>query len=292
MSLQIRPPNLALQEPNASRIPHALLFICQFVALALPPFRGRRTIFCISIIYLAIQAHLNPHFTNNVGLAQPFTIAWSYYMNTLAKLIFSGPEGPEAHFWHTDKPKKEALGYGAFGLKKIRWAVVLVFNQRGIRWNFQVKNVPDEATKSRVGFLARQAYQFVKCMLIADLLFQLAPRLFFTPPNGQVGQVDSKYLTLRHPDWRWSFAKAFVFGATPYFMLSMQYAQFAFVAVLFGFSKPEVEHTILSLVWGMDTKNFHQDWPSPFGRLADVTTVRGFWGKYWHQQLRYVSLCF
>jgi hypothetical protein len=31
-----------------------------------------------------------------------------------------------------------------------------------------------------------------------------------------------------------------------------------------------------------------QDWPPLMGRLRDVSTVRNFWGKFWHQQLRRV----
>ncbi|CAG8972407.1 hypothetical protein HYALB_00007161 [Hymenoscyphus albidus] len=266
MSIHSAQPNSTLHEPDSSFIPHILLFAIQFVALASPPFRGRRTLFSTAIIILAVHVHIHPHFTNNVALAQPFTIAWSYYMNTLAKLLFSHNPGPEFNYWRMDQPPREALSYTAFSAKKILWAITLVFNQRGIPWNFQIKHVPSASTTKRASFLAKQAFEFLKCFFIADLLFELNTRLF-TPPDGRVGWVDSQNLTLRHPDFRWNFVKAFVFGATPYFMLSMQYAQFAFFAVLFRLSKPE-------------------DWPPPFGRLADVTTVRHFWGKYWHQQLR------
>jgi hypothetical protein len=34
--------------------------------------------------------------------------------------------------------------------------------------------------------------------------------------------------------------------------------------------------------------NQQQDWPNPFGTLRSTTTVRDFWGKFWHQQLRYM----
>lgn len=119
---------------------------------------------------------------------------------------------------------------------------MLVFNQRGIRWNFQIKNVPASPKEPKSKFLARQALQFGKCMLIADLLFELTKRWMFTPNGAALGELNSKYLTLWHPDLRWSFAKALVFGATPYFMLSMQYAQFSFLAVFLGLSKPEVRY--------------------------------------------------
>ena len=101
-----------------------------------------------------------------------------------------------------------------------------------------MKNVPLAHRGSKGGFLALQAWTFVKCLLIADVLFQLSARLFFTDQDGHVGTLSSHHLTLRHADWRWSFTKALAFGAMPYFMLSMQYAQLAFLAVLLGVSSP------------------------------------------------------
>jgi hypothetical protein len=168
-----------------------------------------------------------------------------------------------------DKSAKEASGYAAFGWKKTVWAFNLIANQRGIRWNHQIKNVPAQSPKSKAKFLFDQLYRFFQCMLYADLLFELTRRLSFTTPDGKVGALNSKHLTMRDADWRWSFVKTFIFGATPYWMLSMQYAQFAFISVLAGLSKPE-------------------DWPNPFGSLAFTGTLRDFWGKFWHQQLRHV----
>jgi hypothetical protein len=161
-------------------------------------------------------------------------------MATLAKLLFSDDPGPEVNYWRSDKPVNEAAGYRGFGWRKLRWAMALALNQRGVRWNHQVKNVPKTPQPSTSRFLAYQAFQFVKCLLVADLLFELTRRLIFTTPDGRVGHMNSKYLTLRHGNWGWSFARALVFGSTPYFMLNMQYAQFAFLGVLSGLSKPEV----------------------------------------------------
>jgi hypothetical protein len=247
-------PNTTFREPTSSITPHVALYLVQFIALASPPFRGRRVLFSSAIIALAIQSQLNPHFSNNVAIVQPFTIAWSYYMATLAKLLFSDPPGPEASYWRIDRPAKEALSYAAFGWRKLVWSVMLVFNQRGVRWNHQVKNVPalpQTLRSSKTKFLLYQAWQFGKCMMVADLLFELTRRLMFTTPDGRVGDMNSKYLTLDHADWRWSFAKALVFGSTPYFMLSMQYAQFAFVAVLLGLNKPEVLEIYACLCKGL-----------------------------------------
>jgi hypothetical protein len=240
MASSTNTPNLIFREPTGAILPHVSLYIIQFIALAAPPFRGRQLIFSAVIIGLAIQVHLNPHFTNTVPLAQPFTIAWSYYMATLAKLLFSDPPGPEANYWRKTKSPKEALAYTGFGWRKIVWAIGLVVNQRGVRWSHQVKNTPAMKSQSRGRFLVAQAVKFGECVLVADLLFQLWRRLFYTAPDERIGEMDSKYLTLHHKSYIWSFFKALVFGSTPYFMLSMQYAQCSFIAVLLGISRPQV----------------------------------------------------
>ena len=114
-------PALALLPPTASIIPHIALYVVQIFALLFHPSKGRNHVFSILITGLAVYAHLHPHFTNDPGVAQPFTIGWSYYMATLAKLLFSGPSGPEAKYWHADRPQAEALSYSAFGWQKLRW---------------------------------------------------------------------------------------------------------------------------------------------------------------------------
>ncbi|KAK8105170.1 aminotransferase GliI [Apiospora kogelbergensis] len=261
------PASPRLRDPSSSIIPHVALYVVQVLALASPPSRSRNYVFAALIAGLCLYTQFHPHFSNDPGLVQPFTIAWSYYLDTLSKLLFSGPRGPEAAFWRLDRSRQEAVGYKAFGWKKLRWALSLILNQRGARWNYQVKNVHPVQSKKRAAFLALQAWNFAKCILISDLLFSLSRRLFYTTPDGLVGAVNSHDLTLRHPDWRWSFARALVFGALPYFMLTMQYSLLAFVGVVTGLTRP-------------------MDWPPIFGPISEVTTVRSFWGKYWHQQLR------
>ena len=145
--------------------------------------------------------------------------------------------------------------YGAFGYQKLRWAVALMFNMRGIRWNHEVKNVRKPTQRSITTFLFTQLLALVYYGLIADLIVQLGIRWFYTTDDGLVGILNSKYLTLRHPDWRWSFAKAFVFGATPYYICCMQYTIFSIPAVLLGLSKPEVSKIQIArnFTWNTDT---------------------------------------
>lgn len=252
---------------TGSIVPHILVYVVQLLALASAPFRGRRALFSTLIVGLVIVSQINPRFTNNIALAQPFTISWSVYISTLEKILFSADLGPEASFWHQDRAAKEAVSYSAFGIRKLRWALVIMLNQRGVRWNFEVKNTPKATIFGRWSFLKLQTLNLIYYILMADLMCQLSIRLFYTAPSGETGLLDSKYLTLTHSDWRWSLLKAFVFGATPYYMCCFQYTIFSIPAVLLRLSKAE-------------------DWPPIFGQLKDATSVRKFWGQYWHQTIR------
>lgn len=232
-------PNTLLRDPIGSMMPHVLLMAIQLLALAGPPFRYRRELVAVATLGLGVTYLSRPHFTNDFGLAQPFSMAWSTYLATLEKLAADG--GPEACFWRIDKPTQEALSYPAFSWQKIRWALVMIFNMRGIRWNYQVKNVPPAPERGRRWrFLLNQVVALGYYMLMTDIFSQLGIHLFYTAPDGKVGAVNSKFVTLASPNLGWSFLKTLAFGTMPYYMIQTQYTAFSILAVLSGLSKPEV----------------------------------------------------
>ncbi|KXX77983.1 hypothetical protein MMYC01_201731 [Madurella mycetomatis] len=269
-------PNLDLRDPHPipGPWPHYALMALHTVLLAGPDFRHRRTVATVGTIALMSVCWIRANFTTDFGFAQPFSIAWSTYLATLEKIVLL-PRGatPESSFWRIDRPAREATSYAAFGLSKIRWALTLIFNMRGVRWNYQVKNVPPVSAGrrlvSRTDFLLRRAAMAVYYLVMADLASQAAVTVLYTNEATLVrGQVDSKYLHLR--DGRsavWSFLRAVVFGVQPYYMLQLQYAVLSLLAVSVQLSQPT-------------------DWPPIFGDLAETTSVRDFWGRYWHQTLR------
>ncbi|KAF2690569.1 hypothetical protein K458DRAFT_287911 [Lentithecium fluviatile CBS 122367] len=255
-------------KPEGSITAHILLYLFQILAFVSSNFPGRRYLFTGILLALFIESQRNLHFTNNLGLAQPFCIQWSFLLASLEKLILSGKEGPEAHFWRPDHGIQEALQYPPFGFAKIGWAVMLLLNQRGVGWNHQVKNVPVAPETTKSAFLKTRIWQLFKSFLMADLLFQLGIRIFYTNyATGLVGNLDTKHITLAYKNPLWNPVALFVFAATPYFALTAQYTLFSILSVLIGFGSP-------------------QDWPPMFNPIGTATTVRSFWGKYWHQVVR------
>ena len=262
-------PNTIYNEPTGYILPHILLCAAQFFALLCPPFRGRNALFSATIFLLVIWSHFNAHFTNDPSAAQPFALLWPNYMGVVEKLLFSGPGGPESAYWRIDRPPREAMEYAAFSWKKLRWAAVLVTNLRGVRWNWEVKNVsklqpkhrhPQNRQRFLIDKLCLTAYYF----LAADIVNQLWIHIFYTPRGGYPGMLDSKYLTLRDEDWRWRIAKSWLWGQLPYLFINFQYAIGSVVFVGLGISAPE-------------------DWPPIFGPLSAATSVRNFWGVFWQQ---------
>ncbi|KAL5364128.1 putative toxin biosynthesis protein [Aspergillus floccosus] len=260
--------NFVFTEADGSIVPHLLLFAVQMAALAAPAFPGRRSICCFAIVVLAITANLN-RFTDDPGLAQFFSLAWPHYLSVLEKLWFSASPAPERFFWRIDRPEQEGRLMRPFGFSKLVWAFVIWFNLRGIRWNYQVKNIPEgpPPTQGKWAFVRGRVIAFIRLLLMADVLSQLATTNFYTSPDGSVGAVNSRYLTTRHSSFACQVYRTASVGLIPYTFMNLQYVGGAILWVTLGISQPA-------------------DWPPFFGKLSQVTSVRAFWGKYWHQMIR------
>jgi len=233
-------PNRELQEPSGTITPHILLVILQLLALSSPKFPGRRMISTLSITGLAILSQLNSPFTQELSAAQPWSLMWPHYLSTLEKILFSGPKGPESTFWHINQPIGEASDFPAFSFAKVKWAAAIIVNLRGIGWNYQVKNIPKQSRFSKRSFLMWQCVDFVRLLLITDVLLQLSTHMFLTSAEGEIGAMNTKYATVRHKDLHWGFIKALVFGAGPYFFISLQYVACSIIAVSLGFGEAKV----------------------------------------------------
>ncbi|EMD58400.1 hypothetical protein COCSADRAFT_176603 [Bipolaris sorokiniana ND90Pr] len=256
---------MLLKPTSGTSTPHLLLVFAQIFFLSSSPFPLRRPLAITTLTGLAIWAQLSP-WTHNPGTANFAALAWPHWLATIEKFLNHTPN-PESALWPVDKQPGVALTWPAFGWRKLKWSVSLILNLRGIRYNFQVKNVPKTRfwSSERTGtlrFLTWQVVELALFMLMGDLVAQLSIRLFFPTPG-----LDSMTLTIRDANWTASFGKALVFGAGPYFFINMQYILASIVCVGLGINRPE-------------------DWPPLFGRLAEATTVRSFWGKFWHQMIR------
>ncbi|KAL2840410.1 membrane bound O-acyl transferase family-domain-containing protein [Aspergillus pseudoustus] len=147
---------------------------------------------------------------------------------------------------------------------------------RGIGTSYEVKNIKhgSETNASRVSFLTRNLLIIVAKYLFLDLILYkpLTPEdanryfpegseyLFFRPDNlAPVTALDvAKNLAIA----------LFTCGPTGTWYIDLQYRVVSVISVALGLSTPE-------------------EWPVLFGSITETYTVRGFWGKYWHQLFRW-----
>ena len=233
--------NFVYTPADGSIVPHILLFLVQMAALSAPVFSGRKVLFSTLIIGLAVASHLN-RFTTDPGLAQFFSLAWPHYLSVLEKIVFASRPGPEKTLWRVDRQRYEALAMRPFGMSKLVWAFVIWFNLRGIRWNFQVKNIPEGPPpgQTRWSFVAKQFLAFMRLLLMADFFSRLGRLNFYTAADGSIGSLNSRYLTTRHPSPACQLYRTATVGIIPYTFMNLQYVGGALLWVALGISKPEV----------------------------------------------------
>ncbi|KAI0530151.1 hypothetical protein GGR58DRAFT_525235 [Xylaria digitata] len=195
--------------PTGSAYPHMLLALSIPLAFASPRFPGRSLFFSCVIITLAISTQINPHFTNNPGIAQPFCQLWLVWYSALEKLLLStrGSRvagkpviGPESLFCRNGRAAREAEGMTGFSPAKIIWALGLTINFRGSGWNFFVKNVPTLTPTER-----SSRFRFL----------------------------------ISHPDFGWRLTKTVIWGPLFYYFLSFQYNMLSLFAIATTLSEPE-----------------------------------------------------
>lgn len=261
-------PNVELIPALGSIYPHLALVAIQIIALNVAVSPGQRKLFALAIAGIAVAAQLN-RFSQDVATANMFALAWPHYLSTLEQMLFSGPKGPAGDLWRLDRPVQEALSFSTFSLQKIKWAILLLLNLRGIDWTHQTQNIPKRGPRyaSRARFLLVQCIELFGVFLMADLVSQLSIRLNFTAPNGSVGTLNSKCITLRDPNPCWSFLKVLVYGSGPYYFINFQYIVCSIIAVGLGFSQPKVSDRHLSdisTINGISTRigrRYLANWP-------------------------------
>ncbi|KAI8632625.1 membrane bound O-acyl transferase family-domain-containing protein [Xylariaceae sp. FL1651] len=261
---------VGLREPKGSITPHLFLLACQVALLAGPRFRGRRHLACGLVVGLAVACHMN-QFTQNLALANLFSLAWPHYLTTFINFAFASYDGPEADLWPVDDAPRVATTWAAFSGRKVSWALSTMINLRGVQWSYEVPHLPRRVSEGvrepRAKFLLLQLVDLGWMLLMSDMISRLGLKLFFTDPATGSIHLNSRFLTLRSSNPLWSIAKAFIFGAGPYFFINAQYVACSVLAVALGLGAPK-------------------DWPPLFGKLSEAWTVRRFWNRFWHQMIR------
>ena len=224
--------------------PHILLVATQILALTLPPFSHRATVFVIFIVLFAIWSYydlLNVEPTDTdlhspkkhipIDILLPLLSQWPWYLSTIEKLLFSLPE---RDYWRLHRQPAEALTLS--WPAKFKWAVALYCSPRGVGWNFRVRGVPRyTGPKSRPGFILNQLGWLTVCAVGIDAMGFYTREYYFAGREGGRAGVTSY-----SSNWARSAVNALHGLFTPYFGLNIAYGQIAILCVGLGLDDPEV----------------------------------------------------
>ena len=223
---------------------HVLLLAIQILALTLPPFQHRATVFAVLIVCLVALTYndildtkptdVDLHSPANhvpVDIILPILSQWPWYLGTLGKLLFSLPE---RDYWRLNHQRGEALALS--WRAKLKWAVALYSSPRGVGWNFRVKGVPASMKpQSRPGFILNQSVWLSVCALGFDAMGYYTRVYYF---GGR--EWGKEGVTSYSNNWGRSAVNAFHGFFTPYLGLNIAYSQIAIASVGLGLNDPEV----------------------------------------------------
>ncbi|KAI0313951.1 membrane bound O-acyl transferase family-domain-containing protein [Amylostereum chailletii] len=168
----------------------------------------------------------------------------------LAAICFLWIEKPldELRYERDSKPPREMSIS-----RRVYWAFCLDHSVRAVGWTHQVKNVPPRPRTRPGAFVGRCLLRAILNYLMAD-----AANTYIRAVEGFLPQSYALHS---------SIITAWVIAT--YTMTNVQYFVLAVLCVALHLSHPE-------------------DWPDAYGRAVDAFTLRNFWGKVWHQNLRRV----
>ncbi|EJT96882.1 hypothetical protein DACRYDRAFT_119709 [Dacryopinax primogenitus] len=144
-------------------------------------------------------------------------------------------------------------------LARAEWAIGLLFlNPRGIGWNFEPRHaLPPHPEEGRLDFVLRQAQRGVLAFLWFDLMGTIARTDTALQVGGSVLNQGLGGRAMYTVWWFTTVSSGFI----------VSHSMLAAFSVGLGIYQPS-------------------DWPNLFGGVKYMYTLRKFWGRGWHHNLR------
>ncbi|KAH8661568.1 hypothetical protein BGZ60DRAFT_517299 [Tricladium varicosporioides] len=258
-----------LQLPPLGVILYFLPLPISLLSLWSPPFKFRRPLSILAILIPLFAAQHYP-FTDDTNQRFSLFMAWYIYLGVVAKFLPSSP--PEMRYWRKGHVREEALlmdTKSSFSIEKLRWAIGLLCSQRGVGWNFQTKGTPSIPSslrhQTRAQFLLQSLKDSMVAFVVLDLFgWYICAMHFSGPIRGEMTMWNLK-------GWE-RLVVVGMLGVQSRFANEIMYSWVSGAGVLLG-SDPS-------------------EWPPFFGSLTESTTLRYFWGGFWHQGIRYILQSF
>ncbi|KAJ9326882.1 hypothetical protein DTO027B5_4708 [Paecilomyces variotii] len=179
-----------------------------------------------------------------------------------------------------DLIREKLAGPLSMGLRaRIDAALKIVQNTRGIGTSWQVKGTPshpafyepNRRSPDRGAYVLRQMVILIWQYLLLDAVTVPLKRMSVEDRAREMGP-GTEWLFWNASPEQWT--RKFKTGVIGWFVIARliidsNHRLFSIVAVGIGGSSPEL-------------------WPPFFGSMWDAYTIRGFWGTFWHQSLRWI----
>ncbi|KAF9459745.1 membrane bound O-acyl transferase family-domain-containing protein [Collybia nuda] len=154
--------------------------------------------------------------------------------------------------------QQESIENASFGAR-LRWALTLFFNPRGVGWSHEPKGIlPLGSHLSRGRFILSQLIWSAIYLVLIDIVHFINVHTSVFKPES----IPTASLT-----WHLRVLGVILSGLRATSYLSFLHALLSIICVATSISEPK-------------------GWPHLFGKWGDAYTVRKFWGRTWHQDLR------
>ena len=236
--------------------PSLYLQTAYFLFIITPLFPRKSGRICIILPLLIILAVIYPCFTTG-NFSDDYNQFFPLVTLPLAFLDFfvlSPLEGDDVRFLKPPQPGKEATGVSesdcSTAWEKLKWALRLVTNMRGVGWNWQVKGVPEHSNSG-----LRRFDFVVKYLILAGRSWIYKIMCHYLIGIATAGQFyTNNAIILRVCDVLIGWAGA----SWAYHGLNSVYRLGAALSVAIRLCEP----------W---------EWPPLFGSLSDAWSVRQMW---------------
>ncbi|KAI0768217.1 hypothetical protein BD413DRAFT_716457, partial [Trametes elegans] len=238
-------------------VPYPSMLLCTMVLTVTKPVPLR--LFLTALAMNHVRTLLSSYHTGDSAF-QDYTYGGAISGLALAMLVFAWLLDP----LRTSRYRGEAVPPGQYPLvKRMYYVGCMLMSPRTIGWNRQIPCIPPSTAHSRGQFIRQGVLTLVTSLVGLDLAqsyLQLQPvaSLMGTEafPTGWRGHVMRVLCLLA---WYGSH----------YFSLLLAYTVLS----------------IFCVATGIGNGNYN-DWRPIFGKHSDAYTLRRFWGRTWHQNLR------
>ncbi|VUC24039.1 unnamed protein product [Clonostachys rosea] len=190
---------------------------------------------------------------------------WHNYLSLVELILFSRADKSELG----DPSNRPPRGVAGAWLQ----ALALIFNPRRIGTKWEVKGISNRSkAQGRFGFAFRSLVKALIASTVIDVILRLPPK-----PEPHLLEPGKETLytfwNLSAEDIIFRFMVVLMFTTITCLTVVCMYYFAAAVTVAIGINKLE-------------------SWPPIFGSLRNAYTIRGLWGRTWHQVLRRVVVAF